>query len=89
MSPSRAPPDGPKTYVQDVMRREAGALGRLLESGAIMFVCGDGARMGPGVKRALIEMHVAKSGASASAGEAWMARLGEAGRYVLDFWAGG
>ena len=71
------------------MRREADALGPLLGSGAIVFVCGDGARMEPGVKRALIEIHAAKPGASASASEAWMAGLGEAGRYVPDVWAGG
>ena len=81
--------DAPKTYVQDLMRREVDALWRLMEAGAIVFVCGDGARMEPAVKRALIEMHAARTGAEPSASEAWMAGLGEAGRYVLDVWSGG
>jgi len=85
---SRAP-DTPRTYVQDVMRREAEALWRLLDAGAIVFVCGDGARMEPAVKRALIEMRAARVGAELSTSEAWMASLGEAGRYVLDVWSGG
>ena len=85
---SRAP-DAPKTYVQDLMRREADALWRLLEAGATVFVCGDGARMEPAVKRALIEIHAAKTGAAMAASEAWMAGLGAAGRYGLDVWSGG
>jgi cytochrome P450/NADPH-cytochrome P450 reductase len=85
---SRAP-NGPKTYVQDLIRREADAVWRLLEAGAIVFVCGDGARMEPDVKRALIEIHAAKTGAGAPASEAWMVAVGEAGRYVLDVWSGG
>jgi cytochrome P450/NADPH-cytochrome P450 reductase len=84
---SRAP-DAPKAYVQDLMRREADALWPLLEEG-VVFVCGDGARMEPDVKRALIEMHAARSGAPAAASEAWMSGLGKAGRYVLDVWSGG
>ena len=82
-------PKGPKTYVQDLMRREGDALWRLLEAGAVVFVCGDGARMEPDVKRALIELHGARTSAPPSDSEAWMARLGESGRYVLDVWSGG
>ncbi len=83
------PPEGGRTYVQDLMRREADALWRLMEAGAIVFVCGDGARMEPDVKRALIEIHAEKTGVGAAASESWMGRLGEAGRYVLDVWSGG
>ncbi len=85
---SRAP-DAPRTYVQDLMRREADALWLLLEAGAVVYVCGDGARMEPDVKRALIEIHSAKTGAPTPASEAWMAELGAAGRYALDVWSGG
>jgi cytochrome P450/NADPH-cytochrome P450 reductase len=85
---SRAP-DAPRTYVQDLMRREADALWRLLDLGAIVFVCGDGARMEPAVKRALLDLYAARTGAELSAAEAWMADLGAAGRYTLDVWSGG
>ena len=79
------PAEGGRTYVQDLMRREADALWRLIETGAVVYVCGDGSRMEPDVKRALTEIHAAKTGASDS--EAWIARLGESARYVLDVWS--
>ncbi len=81
------PPDGAKTYVQDLMRQQSDALWRLLEAGGIVFVCGDGARMEPDVRRTLAAIHGAKTGAVAEAGEAWIARLGETNRYVLDVWS--
>ena len=82
-------PAAAKTYVQDLIRREGEALWRLLEAGAIVFVCGDGARMEPDVKRALTALHGAKTGAPAADSEGWIARLGESGRYALDVWSGG
>jgi cytochrome P450/NADPH-cytochrome P450 reductase len=81
------PPEGGRTYVQDLMRREADALWRLIESGAVVYVCGDGSRMEPDVKRALAEICGAKTGVSPEDGEVWVARLAEANRYVLDVWS--
>ena len=83
------PPEGGKTYVQDLIRAEGDAVWRLIEAGAVVFVCGDGARMEPDVKRALIALHGARTGAAPEASEAWMAGLGETGRYALDVWSGG
>ena len=83
------PPDGGKTYVQDLLRREADAVWRLLEAGAIVFVCGDGARMEPDVKHTLTAIHETKAGATPEGSAAWIARLGESNRYVLDVWSGG
>jgi cytochrome P450/NADPH-cytochrome P450 reductase len=78
------PPGGERTYVQDLMRREADKLWLLIEAGAIIYVCGDGSAMEPDVKRALIEIHAAKTGGDS---QAWIVRLGETNRYVLDVWS--
>ena len=54
----------------------------------MVYVCGDGGRMEPDVKRALIALYRDKTGAEAAAGDSWMAGLVADGRYVLDVWAG-
>src|SRR6185436_9274144 len=46
--------DGKKSYVQDLLKQRAAALWLLIEQGAILYVCGDGGRMEPDVKRALV-----------------------------------
>ena len=69
--------DGKKTYVQDLLKDQADRVRALIEQGAIVYVCGDGGRMEPDVKRALAAMH----------GEACMAKLAADNRYVLDVWA--
>ena len=45
--------DGKKTYVQDLLKDQADRVRALIEQGAIVYVCGDGGRMEPDVKRAL------------------------------------
>ena len=79
--------DGKKAYVQDLLRKKADKVSELLDQGAIVYVCGDGGRMEPDVKRALIAMHREKTGADEAAGEAWIAGLAAGNRYVLDVWA--
>jgi cytochrome P450/NADPH-cytochrome P450 reductase len=78
---------GSRTYVQDLLNRQADRVWALIEQGAIVYVCGDGGRMEPDVKRALAAIYRDKSGADAAAGEAWMAKLAADSRYVLDVWA--
>ena len=74
------PPEGGRTYVQDLMRREGEAVRRLIEAGAVVYVCGDGSRMEPAVKLALADI-------LGPQGDAAVASLAEAGRYVLDVWS--
>ena len=69
--------DGKKTYVQDLLKDQADRVRALIEQGAIIYVCGDGGRMEPDVKRALAAIH----------GEAGVAKLAADNRYVLDVWA--
>ena len=73
-----------KTYVQDRLREQAEAVWKLLQAGAHVYVCGDGSRMEPDVRRTLADI----ARAHGEDGEAWMAKMIESQRYVLDVWAG-
>ncbi|WP_426412705.1 bifunctional cytochrome P450/NADPH--P450 reductase [Bradyrhizobium ganzhouense] len=81
--------DGPKTYVQHVLAAQKDKVWRLIEQGAIIYVCGDGGKMEPDVKAALVAIYREKSGSDAAAGARWIDELGTKNRYVLDVWAGG
>jgi cytochrome P450 / NADPH-cytochrome P450 reductase len=80
--------DGPKTYVQHVLAAQKDKVWPLIAQGAIIYVCGDGGRMEPDVKAALVAIHRDKTGADAAAGARWIEEMGTANRYVLDVWAG-
>jgi cytochrome P450/NADPH-cytochrome P450 reductase len=81
--------DGPKTYVQNLIAAEKDRVWALIEAGAIVYVCGDGSKMEPGVKAGLVAIYREKSAAGAEAGQRWIDELGTKNRYVLDVWAGG
>jgi cytochrome P450/NADPH-cytochrome P450 reductase len=80
---------GPKTYVQHLVAAQQERVWNLIEQGAIIYVCGDGGRMEPDVKSALVAIYREHSGADAEAGLRWIDDLGAKNRYVLDVWAGG
>ena len=80
--------DGRKTYVQDLIRQHGAEVWALVEAGAKIFVCGDGSRMEPDVKRALTEICADRRGIDREAAQAWMAQMAADDRYVLDVWAG-
>jgi cytochrome P450/NADPH-cytochrome P450 reductase len=81
--------DGPKTYVQHVLAAQKDKVWPLVEQGAIIYVCGDGSKMEPDVKAALVAIHREKNGADAVASARWIEEMGAKNRYVLDVWAGG
>ncbi len=81
--------EGPKTYVQDLVAAEQDRVWTLIEQGAIIYVCGDGGKMEPDVKAALVAICRQRSGADAEAAQRWIDDLGAKNRYVLDVWAGG
>ncbi len=81
--------EGAKTYVQNLIATEKDRVWRLIERGAIIYVCGDGSRMEPDVKAALMSIYCEKSGADADAAARWIDDLGAKNRYVLDVWSGG
>jgi cytochrome P450/NADPH-cytochrome P450 reductase len=81
--------EGPKTYVQNLVAAERERVWSLIEKGSIVYVCGDGSKMEPDVKAALVAIYRERSGADAEAGLRWIDDLGSKNRYVLDVWAGG
>ncbi|WP_284124419.1 bifunctional cytochrome P450/NADPH--P450 reductase [Parerythrobacter aestuarii] len=80
--------DGSKTYVQDLIARQADKVWDLIEQGARIYICGDGARMEPDVRKALVAICAEKRGISEVDAEAWISEMKEQGRYLLDVWVG-
>ncbi|HJZ21246.1 MAG TPA: NADPH--cytochrome reductase, partial [Bradyrhizobium sp.] len=81
--------EGPKTYVQHLVAAQGERIWSLLGQGAIVYVCGDGSKMEPDVKAALVAIYRDRANADAAAGLRWIEDLGSKNRYVLDVWAGG
>jgi cytochrome P450/NADPH-cytochrome P450 reductase len=81
--------EGPKTYVQNLVTAEQDRVWRVIEQGAIIYVCGDGGKMEPDVKAALVAIYRQRTDADAGAAQRWIDDLGTKNRYVLDVWAGG
>ncbi|HEY3149479.1 MAG TPA: hypothetical protein VGJ75_24155, partial [Dongiaceae bacterium] len=79
----------PKTYVQNLVAAQKERVWSLIENGAIIYVCGDGGKMEPDVKAALVAIYRERKNADADAGLRWIDDLGTSNRYVLDVWAGG
>jgi cytochrome P450/NADPH-cytochrome P450 reductase len=80
---------GQKTYVQHLVAVQQERVWSLIEQGAIIYVCGDGGKMEPDVKAALVAIYCERKGADAEAGLRWIEEMGTSNRYVLDVWAGG
>ncbi len=79
---------GPKTYVQDVIAAQKDGVWSLIEQGAIIYVCGDGGKMEPGVKATLTSLYRERKSAAEDAALRWIDDMGAQNRYVLDVWAG-
>jgi cytochrome P450 / NADPH-cytochrome P450 reductase len=75
--------------VQHLVSAQKDRVWSLIEQGAIVYVCGDGGKMEPDVKAALVAIYRERSGADADAGQRWIDDLGANNRYVLDVWASG
>ena len=76
-----------KAYVQNLITAQKAAVWKLIEKGAVIFVCGDGGKMEPDVKAALMAIHREHTGSSADDAAQWIDNLGTSNRYVLDVWA--
>jgi cytochrome P450 / NADPH-cytochrome P450 reductase len=81
--------DGPKTYVQHLVAAQKDKVWSLIEQGAIIYVCGDGGKMEPDVKAALMAIHRERTGGDEATASRWIDDMGTRNRYVLDVWAGG
>lgn len=81
--------DRPKAYVQDLLQEHADEVWRLLQEGAIVYVCGDAGAMEPAVRMALQDIYAANTGTTAEAATAWQQQLTNEQRYLADVWANG
>lgn len=86
---SRAPQDGVR-YVQDRIAADAEEVWDLLGDPAKdthVYVCGDGAKMAPAVRRAFLDIYCARTGSDENQARDWLIGLVESDRYVEDVWA--
>ena len=77
-----------KTYVQDLITREADQVWAMIEAGARIYICGDGAKMEPDVRRALTTICAEKRGCSPEEAADWIDAMIDEERYLLDVWVG-
>ncbi|MEE2851930.1 MAG: cytochrome P450 [Actinomycetota bacterium] len=87
---SRAPQNGVR-YVQDRIAADADEVWDLLSDPAKdthVYVCGDGARMAPGVRGSFLDIYRQRTGATDDEARAWLNGLIESDHYVEDVWAG-
>ena len=76
-----------KVYVQNRIVEHGEAVWKLLEEGAVVYVCGDASRMAPSVREAFKAVFSSSSGSEEEAAEEWMVGLQQSGRYLTDVWA--
>jgi len=76
----------PRMYVQDAITAQADEVWTLLESGAVIYVCGDASRMAPDVRKAFASLYQRKRGGDEASADAWVAELVSQQRYVADVW---
>ena len=77
-------PDGDVMFVQHRLWKERTRVQGLLARGAVVFVCGDGARMAPAVRETLARIHQDASGCSDEEAGRWLDEEERQGRYVAD-----
>jgi cytochrome P450/NADPH-cytochrome P450 reductase len=76
--------DGAVKYVQDKLWSERAQVGELLDAGAKILVCGDGAYMEPGIRQALLNIHASRHDISKTEADIWLEKLIEKHRYNVD-----
>ena len=80
-------PGRPRTYVQQAISAHGQEVWRLLQQEAVVFVCGDAARMAPAVRGAFALLFQERTGTTAADAQAWLASLLAGRRYLEDIWA--
>ncbi len=78
-----------KAYVQDQIRQQREDVWKLIQQGAVIYVCGDASRMAPDVRRAFAAIYREETGTDARAAEVWLDGLIAESRYLVDVWAAG
>ncbi|MCY7347662.1 MAG: cytochrome P450 [Pyrinomonadaceae bacterium] len=76
-----------KCYVQNEIYVRRDEVWKMLEAGAMIYVCGDASRMAPDVRRTFAAIYTEKTGGSVAEAESWLNELTAQNRYRLDVWA--
>ena len=76
-----------KVYVQDLIRENRDKIWKMIEAGAHIYVCGDGSRMEPDVRRALTTIYSEENDVGVEAANVWLEKMISDDKYVLDVWA--
>lgn len=71
-------------YVQHRILAESNEIFSLLEQDAIIYICGDGRRMAPSVKEAMIQVYQKHKGISEHLAKNWMEEMEKNHRYLAD-----
>ncbi|AGA30711.1 bifunctional cytochrome P450/NADPH--P450 reductase [Singulisphaera acidiphila] len=79
----------PKCYVQHSILQNAESVWDLLDHGAVVYVCGDAARLAPDVRAAFHNISAAKTGHDGRVADSWLYELQSNNRYLEDVWASG
>ncbi len=82
-------PDGPVHFVQHRLWADRAAVGALLDAGAVVYLCGDGARMAPAVRATLGRILATQAGGDPDRdGPAALAALEAENRLQMDIFGG-
>ncbi len=77
-------PAGDVMFVQHRLWKERARVQALIERGAVVFVCGDGARMAPAVRETLARIRQDATGCSDDEAGRWLDERERQGQYVAD-----
>jgi cytochrome P450/NADPH-cytochrome P450 reductase len=75
--------------VQDQVLQQRAEVWKLIQQGAVIYVCGDASRMAPDVRRAFAAIYREETGGDDRAAETWLQGLTAGQRYLVDVWAAG
>jgi cytochrome P450/NADPH-cytochrome P450 reductase len=77
----------PVRYVQDLLEEDAAEIMVLIESGAHVYVCGDGLKMASAVRSELVRIYQDQKKVTIQQAEEWLNSLEKLGRYACDIFA--
>lgn len=80
-------PGQPKCYVQNAITLNGDQVWDLVSRDAVIFVCGDAARMAPDVRKAFRELYQSRTNSNEAQSLQWLDDLRTQHRYIEDIWA--
>jgi len=75
-----------KVYVQDLIAKEKEMVWRLLNAGAVIYVCGDAQSMAPDVRKAFSKVIAECSSTTQGEADKYLENLQQSNRYLEDVW---